>query len=276
MTENLLPQIAQQRIHDLSQRKLFTSTLTPSETVVARQTGLTAISQVMGSSIYHVGFGLMGMGVGGESRVLQHAYESARSNALARMQQEAALLGANIVLDVKFQGRGFEWSSDLIEFTAVGTAFRVQGMQPSPQPILTLLEPDELWKLHHAGYWPTGIAIGSSFWFEPHADCWGEGSWYSQELPTHTRASLGARHMATERFRAFAHHLGAQGVVGVRVHRKGYDREYESGDVKHISFRLDLVVMGTAVVRRGNADPPPRPGLVVDLRDLPRTRFSHG
>ena len=82
--------------------------------------------------------------------------------------------------------------------------------------------------------------------------------------------------MATERFRAFAHHLGAQGVVGVRVHRKGYDREYESGDVKHVSFRLDLVVMGTAVVRRGNADPPPRPNLVVDLRDLPKTRFSHG
>jgi uncharacterized protein YbjQ (UPF0145 family) len=276
VTQNLLPQIAQQRIHDLSQRKLFTSTLTPSETVVARQTGLTAISQVMGSSIYHVGFGLMGMGAGGESRVLQHAYESARSNALARMQQEAALLGANIVLDVKFQGRGFEWSSDLIEFTAVGTAFRVEGMQPSPLPILTLLEPDELWKLHHAGYWPTGIAIGSSFWFEPHADCWGEGSWYSQELPTHTRASAGARHMAQERFRAFAHHLGAHGVVGVRVHRKGTDREYDSNDTKHVSFRLDLVVMGTAVVRRGNAAPPPRPGLVVDLRDLPKTRFSHG
>jgi uncharacterized protein YbjQ (UPF0145 family) len=275
MTQNLLPQIAQQRIADLSQRKLFTSTLTPSETVVARQTGLTAISQVMGSSIYHVGLGLMGMGAGGESAILQHAYESARSNALARMQQEAALLGANIVLDVKFQGRGFEWSSDLIEFTAVGTAFRVEGMQPSQQPILTLLEPDELWKLHHAGYWPTGIAIGSSFWFEPHADCWGEGSWYSQELPMHTRASMLARHNATERFRAFARHLGAQGVVGVRVHRKGYDSEYEQNG-NHVSFRLDLVVMGTAVVRRGNADPPPRPGLVVDVRDLPRTRFSHG
>src|SRR5882724_9029233 len=98
MTDDLLPQLARQRIADLGQRKLFTSTLTPSETVVARQTGLTAISQVMGSSIYHVGLGMMGMGAGGESRILQHAYESARSNALARMQQEAALLGANIVL----------------------------------------------------------------------------------------------------------------------------------------------------------------------------------
>jgi len=272
-----IPIRAQRRIHELThgQRPIFTSTLTPSETVVARQTGLTAISQVMGSSIYHVGFGLASY-AGGEMAVLQHAYEHARSLALSRMQQEAALLGANLVLDVKFHGRGFEWSSDLIEFNAVGTAVRVQGMAPSQTPILTLLEPDELWKLHHAGYWPVGIAIGNSFWYEPHADCFGEGSWYSQELPTHTRAAQGARHNATERFRAFAHHLNAHGVVGVRVDRHGHDHEYEVNDSQHISFRLDLVVMGTAVVRRGDAATPPRPGLVVDLRDLPKTRFSHG
>ena len=272
-----IPLRAQRRIHELTHgpRPIFTSTLTPSESVVARQTGLTAISQVMGSSIYHVGIGIAGY-ASGELAPLQHAYEHARSLALSRMQQEAALLGANLVLDVKFHNRGLEWSNDLIEFNAVGTAVRVAGMPPTPEPVLTLLEPDELWKLHHAGYWPTGIAIGNSFWFEPHADCFGEGSWYSQELPAHTRAAMGSRHNATERFRAFAHHLKADGVVGVRVHRHGHDWEYEVNDARHVSFRLDLVVMGTAVVRRGEAGPPPRPGLVVDLRDLPRTRFSHG
>lgn len=273
-----IPLRAQRRIHELThgERPIFTSTLTASEGVVARQTGLTPISQVMGSSIYHVGLGLTGYGTGGELAVLQHAYEHARSLALSRMQQEAALLGAHLVLDVKFHGRGFEWSSDLIEFNAVGTAVRIAGVPPTQQPVLTLLEPDELWKLHHAGYWPVGIAIGNSFWYEPHADCWGEGSYYSQELPAHTRAAQGARHQATERFRAFAHHLNAHGVVGVRVNRHGHDREYEVNDSKHVSFRLDLVVMGTAVVRRGEAAPPPRPNLVVDLRDLPRTRFTHG
>ena len=273
-----IPLRAQRRIHELNhgQRPIFTSTFTPSEGVIAKQTGVTPISQVMGSSIYHVGLGLMGYGTGGEAQMLTHAYEHARSLALSRMQQEAAMLGAHLVMDVKFHGRGFEWSSDLIEFNAVGTAVRVAGIAPPPQPVLTLLEPDELLKLHHAGYWPVGIAIGNSFWYEPHADCYGEGSWYSQELPAHTRASQGARHYAVERFRAFAHHLGAQGVVGVRVHRHGQDREYEVNDQRHVSFRLDLVVMGTAVVRRGQAEPPPRPDLVVDLRDLPRSRFFHG
>jgi len=273
-----IPLRAQRRIHELNhgQRPIFTSTFTASEGVIAKQTGVTPISQVMGSSIYHVGLGLMGYGTGGEAQMLTHAYEHARSLALSRMQQEAAMLGAHLVMDVKFHGRGFDWSGDLIEFNAVGTAVRVAGIAPPPLPVLTLLEPDELLKLHHAGYWPVGIAIGNSFWYEPHADCYGEGSWYSQELPAHTRASQGARHYAVERFRAFAHHLGAQGVVGVRVNRHGQDREYEVNDQRHVSFRLDLVVMGTAVVRRGQAEPPPRPDLVVDLRDLPRSRFFHG
>ena len=85
----------------------------------------------MGSSIYHVGFGLVGYGTGGEVATLQHAYEHARSLALARMQQEAAMVGAHLVIDVKFHNRGFEWSSDLIEWRAVGTAVRVEGMPPT-------------------------------------------------------------------------------------------------------------------------------------------------
>lgn len=271
-----IPLRAQRRIHELTHgpRPIFTSTLTPSETVVARQTGLTAISQVMGTSIYHVGMGLVA--VGGEAVTIQNAYEHARSLALSRMQQEAALLGAHLVLDVKFHHRGFEWAGDLIEWCAIGTAVRMDGVPPPQQPILTLLEPDELWKLHHAGYWPTGIAVGSSFWFEPHADCLGEGACWSQELPAHTRAAQGARHNATERFRASAHHLGGHGVVGVRVTRTARDREYESGG-QHIAFHLNLVIMGTSVVRRADAPAAPsRPNLVVDLRDLPRTRFTHG
>jgi hypothetical protein len=33
-----------------------------------------------------------------------------------------------------------------------------------------------------------------------------------------------------------------------------------------------MVLMGTAVVRRGDAGPPPRPKLVVDLCDLVRRK----
>jgi uncharacterized protein YbjQ (UPF0145 family) len=274
-----IPFRAQRRIHELNaaQQPIFTSTLTPAETVVARSTGLRAISQVMGSSVYHVGFrGFVSSWTGGELGPLTLAYEHARSRALSRMQQEAAMLRAHAVVDVKFTGRGYEWAEDLIEFTAVGTAVRLEGAPPPQQPALTLLEADQLWKLHNAGYWPVAIAMGNCFWYEPHCDCVSEGSWWSQELPAHTRVSQQARNLSVERFRAFAHHFNADGVVGVRVHRRGRDQEYEVNDRSHTAFHLDMMVLGTAVVRRGDAGAPPRPELVVDLRDVGKRYGRHG
>jgi uncharacterized protein YbjQ (UPF0145 family) len=264
-----LPLRAQRRIWEEGQtaRPIFTSTLNPRETVVARQTGIEAVSQVMGSSVFHVGFRYMqSTWNGGELVNLTAAYEQARSRALSRMQQEASLLRAHAVVDVKFEGKGYSWGEDLVEFTAVGTAVRVKGKEPTAQPALTLLTTGELWKLHHAGYWPVAVAMGNCLWYEPHADCARDGSWYSQELPTHTRASMTARDLAVERFRKFAHHFDAHGVVGVKVLRTAHDHEHEG----HHSFHIEMVLMGTAVVRRADAKEPPRPKLVVDLRDLVR------
>ena len=207
-----LPLRAQRRLHETTQaggHALFTSTLAPAEQLVARMTGLRPISQVMGSSVYHVGFANSVRGWGGGELVnMTAAYEHARSRALSRMQQEAQVLGAHAVVDVKFEGRSPRWGEDLVEFTAVGTAVALQGQPPPREPALTLLKTDELWKLHHAGYWPVAVAMGNCFWYEPHADCASEGSWYSQELPVHTRAAITARDYAVQRFRAFAAHFG--------------------------------------------------------------------
>ncbi len=275
-----LPLRAQRRIHETvaSERPFFTSTLTPSEMVVASLTGLDPVSQVMGSSIYHVGFRqYVSSSAGGELTTMTAAYDHARSLALSRMQAEAALLRAHLVLDVRFLSRGFHWASDLMEFNAIGTAVRIRNGGPPPErPVLSLLEPDELLKVHNAGYWPVGIAIGNCFWFDPHADCAAEGSWYSQELPKHTIASQQARHISVQRFHQFAAHFNADGVVGVRVNRHGNDHEYEYNNQQHTSFHLNMVVMGTAVVRRKGEVRIPQPKLVVDLRDLPSVNDGHG
>jgi uncharacterized protein YbjQ (UPF0145 family) len=268
-----IPLRAQRRIWETQQSScpLVTSTLGPAETLVAGMTGLEPLGQVMGSSVYHVGFGnYRSSWTGGELTNLTFAYEQARSRALSRMQQEAALHRAHAVVDVKFEKRGYEWADELVEFTAVGTAVRVKGAPPTDLPALTLLTTGQLWKLHHAGYWPVGIATGNCFWYEPHADCTSEGSWFSQELPTHTRASTTTRDLAVERFRNFAHRFNAHGVVGVKVQRHARDHEWESNDRSHTSFHIELVLMGTAVVRRGDVGAPPRPKLVVDLADLVR------
>jgi uncharacterized protein YbjQ (UPF0145 family) len=113
--------------------------------------------------------------------------------------------------------------------------------------------------------------MGNCFWYEPHADCAGEGSWYSQELPTHTRAAVSARDLAVGRFRQFAAHFKADGVVGVRAVRRARDHEYNG----HTIFHIEMVLMGTAVVRRADAKEPPRPLLVVNVADIARRHGGH-
>jgi uncharacterized protein YbjQ (UPF0145 family) len=176
------------------------------------------------------------------------------------MEQEARLLGAHLVVDVRFMGRGYEWAEDLMEFTAIGTAVRIDGRPPAP-PVLSLLKVDELYKLHRAGYWPVGIALGHCFWHLSHADCTSEGTWFSSELPAHTQASQAARDLAVSRFRAFAAHFKADGVVGVKVHRHAHEHEHEG----HTRFSVTMMASGTAVVRQANASAPPRPRVVVDV-----------
>jgi uncharacterized protein YbjQ (UPF0145 family) len=269
-----LPLRAQRRLAEAHTQghTVWTSTLAPGETVVASQTGLEPISQVMGSCVYHVGYqGMYLAWAGGELTTLTAAYAHARSRALARMQAEAAALRAHLVVDVRFEGRGYDWAADLIEYTAIGTAVRLRGQAPPALPALTLLKTDELSKLHHAGYWPVAIAMGNCFWYDPHCDCSRDGSWYSQELPKHTRAGVVTRDLAVTRFREAAHRFNAHGVVGVQVERRAHDYEHDG----HTTFHLELGLMGTAVVRHGQPGTPPRPKLVVDLADLPRRHGGH-
>jgi uncharacterized protein YbjQ (UPF0145 family) len=276
LAEGGLPLRAQRRIweHNQAAAPIFTSTFSPAEGVVAAATGITPVSQVMGSSVYHVGFSGYSNYGGGELTALTTAYEHARSLALGRMQQEATLLKAHAVVDVRFERREFEWGAELLEFQAIGTAVRLANAPLPERAALTLLSVDDLYKLHLAGYAPVAIAMGNCFWYENHADCRGEGSWFSQELTSHTRAARQARSLAVARFRHAARHFHAHGVVGTRVHRTGYDREYEVNDTSHTAFVLDLVVMGTAVVRHENPPPPPRPLLVVDLKDRSEDELS--
>ena len=232
-------------------------------------------SQVMGSSTYHVGLsGYMSTWNGGELAPLTLAHERARLLALSRMEQEAMLLRAHAVIDTRFVSRSHAWADDLIEYTAIGTAVRFQTDAPPPRPALTLLRADEYSKLHHAGYAPLGIAMGNCFWYDPHADCARDGSFYSCELPKHTLAAEQSRALAVARFRASAQRFaGATGVLGVRVVRYLYSHEDEHG---HCRLHADLMIMGTAVTRKPGNHEPPRPLLVVDLRDRGRTERGRG
>ena len=103
-----LPLRAQARMAELGrgQQGFFTSTLSAAEGVIAKHAGLEVVSQVMGSSTYHVGFtSYLSSWNGGELLPLTLAHERARLLALSRMEQEAMLLRAHAVIDTRFMAR---------------------------------------------------------------------------------------------------------------------------------------------------------------------------
>jgi uncharacterized protein YbjQ (UPF0145 family) len=261
-----LPDRARQRIAEAAQAgtRFFTSTFSVAESAVARLAGYEPISQVMGSSIYHVGWNRSVGYSGGELEALTFAQRDARGRALGRMAEEARLLGAHAVVGVRFEGRTYEWSGELVEFTAVGTAVRVADAPPVARPALSNLSVQQLYKLELGGLWPVDVVMGNCAWYDPHADCYSDGSWYNQELPDHTRVISQAYDLATQRFRHEVRACGALGAVGVAVHRSFHERHWEQNDSEHTSFKAEILLLGTAITRRG-APRLPRPRLVLDL-----------
>ena len=104
-----LPLRAQQRLAEIAGGAFFTSDLSVSEFALLHSLGLRPLGQVMGSSIYHVGWqqspGMWGGwqpgGVSQELTVLSEAWNAARERAFGRLQQEAKALGAHTVVDRK-------------------------------------------------------------------------------------------------------------------------------------------------------------------------------
>ena len=129
---------AQQRLGEIGKTGggLFTSDLSVGEFALAHAIGLRPLAQVMGSSIYHVGWqqrpGGWGMQMGAISQeltVVSEAWNTARLRAFARLEQEATLVGADAVVGVRLTVGRHDWAAGSIEYVAVGTAVRVEGAE---------------------------------------------------------------------------------------------------------------------------------------------------
>jgi uncharacterized protein YbjQ (UPF0145 family) len=149
------------------QRRLFTSDLSVNEFLLARDVACEPISQVMGSSIYYVGQIADYKGATGEIAVISNAHRESRRLALSRLQQEAALVGADAVVGAHLRdrmitmgnrGKGGDDGGEVLEFTVVGTAIRAPWItHPPGQPIVTDLSGQDLWALARDGYEPCGF-----------------------------------------------------------------------------------------------------------------------
>jgi uncharacterized protein YbjQ (UPF0145 family) len=164
-----IPTRARERLAEEAgpQRKLFTSDLSVPEFVLARDAKCEPISQVMGSSIFHVGQIADYKGKTAEITVISDAHRASRRAALDRLAEEAALVGADAVVGVHLRdrmitmgsrGKGGDDGGEVLEFTVVGTAVSAPWVtHPPGEAIITDLSGQDLWALAQDGFEPCGF-----------------------------------------------------------------------------------------------------------------------
>lgn len=256
-----LPLRAQERLGEIGKAGggFFTSDLSVGEFALTDAIGLRPLAQVMGSSIYHVGWqqrpGAFGMQMGGISQeltVVSQAWNTARLRAFARLEQEAKLVGADAVVGVRLTVGRHDWAAGAIEYVAVGTAVRSESGEHAEQPALTDLSGQDYWKLWQTGHRPLGVVGASTVHYvvpgfaTQQAQSGFSASWVNQELTDFTRGVYDARETALGRMTTEAQKQGAAGVVGVSIAHEIEQRE--------AGGRRDLIVtfhvLGTAIGER--------------------------
>jgi uncharacterized protein YbjQ (UPF0145 family) len=260
-----IPLAAEQRIRELAGGgTAFTSGLSIADFALARLDGVRPICQVMGSSVYKVGWQSFpwssgwGGGVLTELRQLTDAWNHARALALGRLEQEARLAGCHAVVDVTFAGNRHEFLSDEIEIVVNGTAVHLP--EGGEAPVLTDLSLPDYTLLRRGGYRPVGVVASTSvFYIVPSGQTrrvttgW-QRMQPNQELADFTQGVYAARESAIARATSQAEALGAGGLIGVSVEHDIAIREVESGG-KREDLIVTFHILGTAIAPAGEHVP---------------------
>lgn len=266
---------AEHRLRTLHDRpQFFTSNLSVNEFVLAASQGIRPLGQVMGSTVYHVGWQFQPIYQSMELSTLSHAQHHARALALGRLQQEAKLLGAHGVVGVRLERQSYEWGDNLIEWTARGTAVVINGDPPSNLPFVCALSGQEYWTLRQAGYHPVGFAFGTCVFYHvasystqwaTQGGLWG-GGYGNMELTDYTQAVYTARHAAQTRMGEDAARVHADGIIGVTVEPDIRTFEVElQNDQKRRDLIVSFTALGTSVV--ANREQLPQIDYLVPLTD---------
>lgn len=280
-----IPLEAEERIRrQMEQGGVWTSDLSVDELAALAGIGYQPVAQVLGSSLYRMGWintgwnqgPGMGMGMRGaytwgamqpeENQVLTRSLIEARSRAIRRLLLEAQGLKADGVVGVRLKVSHWDWAQGMSEFTVLGTAVRKTGSPPEAEPFTSTLSGQDLAKLLSTGYFPVRLVMGASA--QQAVAIFGRGfggyaAWTNQEVGTFSRAMHQAQTAARQRIGLEAGQAGASGVVGVDFSSNVV--EYATGSEAVLGRIVEWVILGTAVVPRPGAVPAAPPNLVVSL-----------
>ena len=179
----------------------------------------------------------------GEIALLSQIHLEARESAINRLQQEAALLGAHGIIGVELSSNEYDWSSGVVEFTAIGTAIRISNRSLETKPFTSNLNGQDFWKLCQAGYYPRGLVIGVCSYYS-HAR-----RAYYNESEEHTEAIELAQHIARRRLDQEIDKQNADGAIGVGTGIYIQKIEYEENEEEMCNLLIHCLAVGTAIIR---------------------------
>ena len=287
--EGHIPLAAAERLRERAlareggEASLFSSDLEVNEWSALARLGVAPITQVMGSSIFKVGWQPTYYNARTEVRVLSDAYNECRRLALNRLLEEAQECRADAVLGVRIDQGAHDWAPGAMEFIAIGTAVRLPEALRHPQggALLSDLSGQEYVQLCQAGLRPVGIAAHTSVHYVPASGqtqmaqssmggmFGGVGSWANQELVDFSQGVYEAREKAMAFVDAQARQLGGTGLIGVQVGQHARTHEVRRGMIDSKDLEITFHVMGT-VIREDPAiasqPPQPPPLQILSLR----------
>lgn len=256
-----VPHLVHRRLADSKSGALpWVSTLTAPEMALARSHGLKMLAPIAATCWMHYGY----------SWTQGHA-QGWRS-ALSRLQAEAVALGANAVIDVKMVTVDIDIESSM-DYSLVGTAVRIEGLQPSNTPVVSTVPALEFIQLMEAGIVPVGLAVGARYeWSNGPLDS-GSGWGNNQALRQTTAFWERIRRNAHADLRADAARQGSGVLAQLQFSQLFKVERPEPGRLlgRHI-------VMGTVVDCEPGATVPHHVDFVLDLsdkRDSLRTTSVH-
>jgi uncharacterized protein YbjQ (UPF0145 family) len=278
-----LPIRAQLRLADEARHHLFTSDLTVSEFLLSQDAKCSPLSQVMGSSIFHIGRIADYKGATGEVGTISQAHRDSRRLALSRAFQEAQILGADAVIGVRVQerlitsgrhGKGGDDGDEVIEFTVFGTAVRAPWITHDPGvPVVTDLSGQDLWALAQDGFEPCGFMFEFCRYHVWHVMKSGFGQ--GGELVAATEAMRAARQIVEQKLLAQAALFNSEFVVGSAVKLDVHEVPCGAARCELNDLDIDVSWFGTGVRRIPGYKPHAQakvPPLILSMVPLGRRR----
>ncbi|MFJ1763028.1 heavy metal-binding domain-containing protein [Amycolatopsis sp. NPDC088138] len=245
-----------------------TSLLSVAGAVGAESAGFTPVGDVMGAVVHQVGWTGPSRWAADRIRVLADLLRQGYETALDRLEEEAAGLGADGVLDIRLTSTSFDGEAQ--EYVALGTAVRAGTKQRLRRPFTTVLPGQDVAKLMQAGWVPVRVAIGVDGQAMANAD-FGFGYARSMLAGIYNNAEIDLPTALATKVRAaaraeFAREIGECGADGGIVSGMTFDL----WPVEDVAAAAIATVTGTAIARFREG--PAQVGALTFLplnRDLP-------